>query len=158
MRLNNVLYATKTEIVVFFVGKFKLLVRTFGSFSKEDLRMKIGEFDLREKDIEEQMATKKRELEDIENISAVEKELEKICSACRKKLDKASFELKKHIVRKWVEEININDDGSVNIKIKILTGEEADKKDGQVFYVSNNVLQNAEALNIGLKFEEVIRP
>ena len=99
----------------------------------------------------------KRELEGIENMDAVEKELERICIIYRKRLNKASFELRKHIVRKWVEEININDDGSVNIKVKIPEGEKEGEED-QIFYVADNVLQNTERLSAGLKFEEVIRP
>jgi site-specific DNA recombinase len=125
--------------------------------SKEDLKIKIGEFDLREKDVEEQIVTKKRELEGIENMDAVEKELERICQIYRKRLNKASFELRQHIVKKWVEEININDDGSVNIKVKIPEGEKEGEED-QIFYVADNTLQETGVLGAGLKFEEIIRP
>jgi hypothetical protein len=117
--------------------------------------MKITELDLRDKDIDKQMAIRKKELEGIENVDAVEKELEKICLAYRKKINTASFELKRYIVRKWVEEININDDGSLNIKVKIPQGEQIGEK---VFYVSHNVLQTADMINTNLRFEEVIRP
>jgi len=129
------------------------------ALSKEDLKMKISEFEAREKDIDEQIAVKKRELEGIENMNAVAKELERICALYRGRLSRASFELKKYIVKKWVEEINIEDDGSVIIKIKIPEGEPEDtEKDGEVFYVSGKSLQNTGALEMGLKFEEVIRP
>jgi len=127
------------------------------SFSKEDLKVKIEELDLREKSIDEQIVTKKKELEIIENTDAIEKELEKICLVYRKRLNNASFELRQYIVKKWVEEININDDGSVNIKVKIPEGEKEGEND-QVFYVANNTLQEVGMLSAGLKFEEVIRP
>ena len=96
-------------------------------------------------------------MEGIENTDAIEKELERICQIYRKRLNKASFELKKHIVKKWVEEININDDGSVNIKVKIPEGEKEEEGE-QIFYVTDNALQETGVLGAGLKFEEIIRP
>jgi site-specific DNA recombinase len=128
-------------------------------FSKEDLKIKMVELDERERGLDAQIAKIKVELEGIENIDAAEKELEKIRLVYRKRLNNASFELRKFIVKKWVEEININDDGSLKIKVKIPEGEPLeDKKDNNIFYVFGNALQNSELLSIGLKFEEVIIP
>ena len=75
----------------------------------------------------------------------------------RSKIKYRTFPHHVDIVKKWVEEININDDGSVNIKVKIPEGEKEGEED-QIFYVADNVLQDTGILGVGLKFEEVIKP
>ena len=50
-------------------------------------------------------------MEEIQNTETLEKEIEKTCKLYQEKIDNPSFELKKYIVSKWVEKININDEG-----------------------------------------------
>ena len=67
-----------------------------------------------------------------------------------------SFEVKRYIVKKWVGEINIQDDGSIKINVRIPQGEVLgeSKKDMTYDYDSSRGIQLAPQIN--LKFEEVI--
>jgi len=88
----------------------------------------------------------------------LEKEIEKTCKLYQQKINNPSFELKKYIVFKWVEEININDDGSLKIRVRIPGGDATWAKKEDIVYVTNEATSGPSMLNIGLKFEEVIRP
>ena len=121
---------------------------------KEDLDLKMDELNGREVTLDNQMAEIQREIENADNLAGAESEIERICALYKKKIENPPFELKKYIVRKWIEEINIEDDGSIRIKVRIPKGEE-----GRI--VSTNYFKefsNIGALNFELKFEEVIRP
>lgn len=131
---------------------FKLYSEAGESMSvsaKEDLELTLREIDEKERMIDGQISELEREMEDIESNKEAEKEIEKTCKLYQKKMDNPSFELKKFIVSKWVEEIKINDDGSIKIKIRIPEGDTAWLKER---------IESTSVLNMGLKFEEVIRP
>ncbi len=87
--------------------------------SKEDIKLKLNELDEKEKIIDNQVIEIRKDLESIDNINAVEKEIENICISYEDKVNNASDELKKFIVRKWIEEINIKDDGGIIIKVRV---------------------------------------
>lgn len=91
--------------------------------SKEDLKVKLDEYDNKAQVLDRQILETDQELLSIDNVGAAEKEVERICALYREKMNNPSFELKKYIVRKWVEEINIKDDGSIMIKIRLPEGE-----------------------------------
>ena len=87
--------------------------------SKESTKFKLNELDEKEKIIDNQVIEVRKDLESIDNINAVEKEVENICLSYEDKINNASNELKKFIVRKWIEEINIKDDGGIIIKVRV---------------------------------------
>jgi len=124
-----------------------------------DLEAKINEFTEREKSIESQIIEIEKELKDIQQFDSVEKEVEKICLAYQKKIDNPSFELKKYIVRKWIDEIRIEKDGSLRISVRIPQLEKAEepKKEPNFNfqYIPNLLL---ESLLSSLRFQEVICP
>jgi len=126
--------------------------------AKEDLDLKLKEIDEKEKMIDKQISELEGDMKEIKNSEALEKEIEKTCKLYQQKIDNPSFELKKYIVFKWVEEININNDGSLKIRVRIPEGDAAWAKKEDIVYVTNEGLNSGSALNIGLKFEEVIRP
>ena len=129
-----------------------------GKFAVGDLEVKINEFTEREKSIDTQIINVGKELKDIKELDSVEKEVEKICMAYQSKVSKPPFELKKYIVRKWVEEIRIEKDGSLIIKIRIPQSEKIDWNNKDVlynFYPKSNLLELYQPI---FKFEEVITP
>lgn len=122
----------------------------------EDLKAKINEFDQREKSVDTQIMTIDKELKDIDNFTSIEAEIEKTCELYKNKIVNSDFELKKYIVRKWIEEILIEKDGSIRIKIWVPQGESIpqDRKDIVYnFYPNSNVIEEAR---VGIRFEEVI--
>ncbi|MBI2053732.1 MAG: recombinase family protein [Candidatus Staskawiczbacteria bacterium] len=88
-------------------------------FSREDLDNKITDLNNQEKLIDKQILEVENSLKAIDNIDSVEKEIEEICLQYKQKITNPSFELKKLIVKKWIKEINITDEGNVVIKVKI---------------------------------------
>ena len=114
----------------------------------------MDELNGREATLDNQITEIQREIENTDNLAGAEKEIEKICELYKKKIENPPFELKRYIVRKWIEEINIEDDGSVRIKVRIPKGEEGRIVSANYFKEFNNI----NALNFELKFEEVIRP
>ena len=127
-----------------------------GKTKKEDLDLKMSELNDKEKMFEDQILEIKNEIENIDNLNGAEKEIEKICAVYRKKIENPPFELKRYIVCKWIEEINIEDDGSIRIKVRIPKGEEDRIASSKYFTMPNNIY--LKTLNFELKFEEVIRP
>lgn len=125
-----------------------------GKVQKEDLESKISELNDRENMLDGQISEIKRGMENTENLDGTEKEIEKICALYRKKIENPPFELKRYIVRKWIEEINIEDDGSIRIKVRMPRGEEDKITPSNGFSTTNNI--DVKALNFELKFEEII--
>lgn len=125
--------------------------------AKEDLKNKLKDIDGKEGILDKQILELEKELENINSIDLLEKEIEKTRKLYSEKIIDPSYELKKFIVRKWVSEIGIQDDGSLKIKIKIPKGEIPNELPKE--YAYNPSLQTFEsgALSI-LKFEESIVP
>ena len=132
--------------------------KAMSASAKEDMDLKLKEIDEKEKMIDKQISELEGDMKEIKNSETLEKEIEKTCKLYQQKIDNPPFELKKYIVFKWVEEININDDGSLKIRVRIPEGDATWAKKEDIVYVTNEGLSGATALNIGLKFEEVITP
>jgi len=97
------------------------------NYQKEDLDDKISEFNSQQKDLERQIKETEEELGKIKEIGAIEEEIERSCIEYRGKIEKADFELKKRILKKWVKEINLPDEGGIVIKVRIPEPEKPDK-------------------------------
>jgi len=132
--------------------------KAMSTSAKEDMDLKLKEIDEKEKMIDKQISELESDMKEIKNSEALEAEIEKTCKLYQQKIDNPPFELKKYIVFKWVEEININDDGSLKIRVRIPEGDAAWARKEDIVYVTNEGLSSVTALNIGLKFEEVIMP
>ena len=124
----------------------------FSDQAKEDLKTKLAEMDEAEKHIDKQITEIKSELEEIKNAESMEVEIEEIRKMYQKKIKNPSFELKKYIVRKWIEEINIHDDGSIKIKVRIPKGVIPEKEEKELVFSENQILRP------GLRFEELVHP
>ncbi len=88
-------------------------------YTKEMLDEKIEELNSQEKFLDKEMQEIKMELQKIDKTNEVEKEIEETCLQYQKKISNPNFELKQMIVRKWVKEINITDDGKVVLKVRV---------------------------------------
>ncbi len=129
-----------------------------GKFEAGDLEEKINEFTEREKLVQTQILEVEKELKDIEATDSVEKEVEKICAIYRGKIENPTFEFKKYIVRKWVEEIRIEKNGTLRIKVRIPQGEKLEDFNKEMkfnFYPNSNLI---EGPLVGLRFEVLITP
>jgi len=69
--------------------------------------------------LERQIKETEVELQKIKEIGAIEEEIERSCIEYRGKIEKADFELKKRILKKWVKEINLPNEGGIVIKVRI---------------------------------------
>lgn len=123
--------------------------------TKEILVIKLNEFDKKEKTLDSQIADISRELAGFDNLDTVEQEVEKICGLYKQQIANPSFDLKKYIVRKWIDEINILDDGSIKINVRIPIGEELKETEKNVEYIYSFPRGILEP-QVSLKFEEVI--
>jgi len=88
-------------------------------FSKEDLRTQIVPLNEEEKSLEKLVAEVESKIKLIENSKQMEREIQRSCNTYYTKIDNAGFELRKKIVRDWVREINILDDGGIVIKMNV---------------------------------------
>jgi hypothetical protein len=139
--------------------KSKLLeLYSEGEFEAVDLKAKISEFVEREKSVDSQIIEIEKELKDIESTDSVEKEIEKICSLYKNKIDNPTFELKKYIVRKWIEEIRIEKDGTLRISVRIPQGSKVEEFKKGIKFDFDSVLNSMVVPVMGLRFEEVITP
>lgn len=123
--------------------------------SKKGIRLKLNEFDERDKTLDNQISGVKMELAGLENLDTIEQEVKKTCLLYKKQIENPSFELKKYIVRKWIDEINILNDGSVKINVRIPIGEELKENEKNVEYTYSFPRGILEP-QVSLKFEEVI--
>ena len=116
-KIYDVLMAEKMKIKM---KKSKLLdLYVDDKYSKDDLDLKINELNNQEKFLVKQINEVAEELKQIDKTEEIEKEIEETCLSYYKKINNPSFELKKMIVRKWVKEINITDEGNIIIKVRI---------------------------------------
>jgi len=108
-KIYDVLMAEKMKIKM----KKSKFLDLYGDekYSKEDLDSKIEELNNQEKLLTKQINEVAEDLKQIDKTEAIEKEIEETCLAYQKRIENPSFELKQMIVRKWVKEINIIDDG-----------------------------------------------
>jgi len=88
-------------------------------FSKEDLKAKIEEVKEREVALDNQIAAVKEKLQEIDDMEAMEEEVEKSCKIYQNNISSPTFERKRYIVRKWVNEINLLKDGRIAVKVNL---------------------------------------
>lgn len=88
-------------------------------FSKEDLKVKIEEVKEKEVALDSQIANIKEKLKEIDDMEAIEEEVEKSCKIYQNNISNLTFERKRYIVRKWVKEINLLKDGRTVVKVNI---------------------------------------
>lgn len=124
----------------------------FSEYAKGDLKKKLGEMDDQERFLDNQILEIKNELEEIKNMEGLEKEMEETRKVYKEKIGNPSFELKKYIVRKWIEEINIYPDGSVKIKARIPRGDNRELRNREILYMEDKLI------NMVIKFEELVNP
>jgi site-specific DNA recombinase len=100
--------------------KSKLLdLYSDGNITKEDLDEKISELNSQQEDLERQIKEVEREFIKVNETETIEKEIEQACLEYENKIDNADFELKRRILKKWVKEINLPDEGGILIKVRI---------------------------------------
>jgi len=85
--------------------------------SKQDIKTKLKEFDEREEGLGMQVLQAEKELQLFENMNQIEREVEESLEKYRGKTTNPDFELKRSIVRKFIEEINVLDNGAVVLKV-----------------------------------------
>ena len=102
-------------------AKISKLLELYGdsNLSKEDLSAKIDEVKERESVLDSQIAGVQKELKEIENMEAIEEEVEKLCVLYQNNISNASFEQKRYIVKKWVKEIRLLKDRRIIMKVNL---------------------------------------
>lgn len=88
-------------------------------FPREDLKVKLAEVKEREFALDNQIIDIERGFKEMDNMEAIEREVEKICDLYQNKISKANFEQKRYIVHKWIKEINLLKDKRIHIKVNI---------------------------------------
>jgi len=88
-------------------------------FDKQDLYAKIEPLNVEEKLLDKQIAEIRGKIVKIEESGQLDREIKRSCASYYSKIDNPDFELRKRIVRDWVKEINIMDDGRIKIKIRV---------------------------------------
>ena len=116
-RIYDVLMAEKMKIKM----KKSKFLKLYGDdkYLKEDLDKEIEELNSQEKLFVKQIDEVVEELKQNDKTEVIEREIEESCLSYQRKINNPSFELKKMIVRKWVKEINITDEGNIIIKVRI---------------------------------------
>jgi len=89
------------------------------SFKEEDLEEKIAELNSQQEDLERQIKEAEKDIAKIDEIGAIEKEIEQSCLEYRGKLENAGFEFKRKVLKRWVKEINLPKEGNISIIVRI---------------------------------------
>lgn len=89
------------------------------SFNKEALDEKVVDFQKQEKLLDKEIAEINSKLENISDMNTAEEEIENLCSKYREKINNPNFKLKKIIVKKWIKEINLREDGKIVLKVRV---------------------------------------
>ena len=88
-------------------------------FSRQEIYAKVDPLNESQALIDKQIVEVKRNIGSVEDSQRLHVEIEKTCESYRLKVKNADFETRKRIVREWVKEINIMDDGSAKVKLRI---------------------------------------
>jgi len=86
---------------------------------KEELNKKIQELNQEEGFVSTQLKETEKQLAGAEQIDEIEREIENTCLEFEKKMKNLSFEKRKRIVNMWVKEINVFDNGSIKIRVRV---------------------------------------
>jgi len=89
------------------------------TISKEDLNQKLNELNQQESFIDNQIKEVEKDLDNINKSNRAEEEIEKICLEYKDRVDSDNFEIKKMIVKKWIKEINVLDNGDVKLFVRV---------------------------------------
>jgi len=89
------------------------------NITKEDLNEAISNIDSQIGNFNKQVAEAEKELVKINNSDKLENEIEKLCIKYQSKIDNLTFEQKIYVIKKWVKEINILDNGDIKIRVKL---------------------------------------
>ena len=90
-----------------------------GNYKKEDLDTKISELNSQQENLERQIKEAEKELTKTEELSVIEEEIEQTCLEYQSTIKNADFDLKRKILKKWVKEISLPDNGSILVKVRI---------------------------------------
>lgn len=133
------------------------------SISKAVLDSKMEEIKDQKILINKQIEEIESLLQKIETRDTMEKEIEKLCLQYQNTTEEPSFELKKRIIRRWVKEIRLPDEGGVIIKVRIPEPKEPIKLslNNPVYhrqFISEGIDDNKTlSLPYCLEFEEAIK-
>ena len=86
---------------------------------QQDLDEKISELNSQQQDLERQIKEAEKELQKIDEINTIEEEIEQSCLEYQGVIENANFDLKRRILKKWVKEINLPDEGGIIVKVRI---------------------------------------
>ena len=89
------------------------------SVPQKDLDNKMAKLNDQEGYLDSQIEQAERELRKIKNLTVVEAEIEQLCLQYKNKISNITPELKKFVIRKWVKEINILDNGDIAIRTRL---------------------------------------
>ena len=118
-------------------------------FSKQEIYDKVDPLNTEEELLNRQVGEIRRKIITVEELSHLMGEIQKSCNSYHSDSKNANFELKKRIVRDWVKEINILDDGSFKIKLRVprVAG----------VNINQDAIYTSLSLNTGKKMDFVIK-
>lgn len=96
-----------------------LLLYADDNITKEDLNEAVSNIDSQIENFSRQIVEAEKELIKVNDIGRLENEIEKLCLKYQKKINNLTDEQKIFVVKKWVKEINILDNGDIKIKVKL---------------------------------------
>lgn len=89
------------------------------NYQKEDLDEKISELNSQQLDLERQIEEVEKSLAKIDEANTLEEEIERSCLEYRGIIETADFDLKRRILKRWVKEINLPNEGGIVVKVRI---------------------------------------
>jgi hypothetical protein len=125
-------------------------------FNKQDLYAKIEPLEAQERSLNKQISELSNKITLIEETGQINREIQKSCASYYSKLKNPNFELKKRIVRDWVKEINIMDDGAVKIKMRVPEVAGSLLKISDNVYTSLSLNTDKDPINSICEFEKMI--
>jgi len=100
--------------------KQKLLgLYTDDNITKKDLDEAMSDINSQITNSDKQILEAERELVKINSADKLEEEVEQLCIEYQKKINKLTPEQKIYVIKKWVKEINILDNGDIKIKVRL---------------------------------------
>jgi seryl-tRNA synthetase len=86
---------------------------------KQDLYAKVEPLNAEVKVLDKQIREVQVNLQKIEESQQMDRQIRNSCDVYYQKMDDNDFNLKRRIVRDWVREINITDEGGIKIKMRV---------------------------------------
>jgi regulator of replication initiation timing len=88
-------------------------------FSKQEIYDKVDPLNESQVLLDKQIGEIKRRIGSVEEYRRLQKEIYKTCDSYSLKLKNPDFEARKRMVRDWIKEINIMDDGSAKVTVRV---------------------------------------